>query len=209
MDRYDPHQKKSLKCVVFCWLKEPFICKNTPSVIPSIHNNIPFVGIHGFTLIELIVTITIAGILVAIATPYLGSFISSTRLTTQANELLTDLNTARSEAVKRASYVGVCASTSGSSCTSGGSFLNGWIVFLDADNSGTWTSGDSIIKVHGALDGGNTTVSGSSTVIFNSSGSLENSSSTITYTFCDSALQKSRQISVTATGRASSETGTC
>ena len=209
MDRYDPHQKKSLKCVVFCWLKEPFICQNKPSVIPNIHNNIPFVGIHGFTLIELIVTITIAGILVAIATPYLGSFISSTRLTTQANELLTDLNTARSEAVKRASYVGVCASTSGSSCTSGGSFLNGWVVFLDADNSGTWTSGDSVIKVHGALDGGNTTVSGSSTVIFNSSGSLENSSSTITYTFCDSALQKSRQISVTATGRASSETGTC
>ncbi|MBI3575499.1 MAG: GspH/FimT family pseudopilin [Gammaproteobacteria bacterium] len=152
-------------------------------------------------------TITIAGILIAIATPYLGSFISSTRLTTQANELLTDLNTARSEAVKRASYVGVCASTGGSSCTSGGSFLNGWIVFLDADNSGTWTTGDSVIKVHGALDGGNTTVSDSSTVIFNSAGSLESGSSTIT--FCDSALHKSRQISVTATGRASSETGTC
>lgn len=209
MDRYDPYQKKSLKCFVFCRLKKPFICQNTPPVIPNIHNNTPFVDIHGFTLIELIITITIAGILVAIATPYLGSFISSTRLTTQANELLTDLNTARSEAVKRASYVGVCASTGGSSCTSGGSFLNGWIVFLDADNSGTWTTGDSVIKVHGALDGGNTTVSSSSTVIFNSSGSLENSSSTITYTFCDSALQKSRQISVTATGRASSDTGTC
>ena len=209
MDRYDPYQKKSLKRFVFCRLKKPFVCQTIPCVKPNVRHNIPFVGIHGFTLIELIVTITIAGILVAIATPYLGSFISSTRLTTQANELLTDLNTARSEAVKRASYVGVCASTSGSSCTSGGSFLNGWVVFLDADNSGTWTSGDSIIKVHGALDGGNTTVSGSSTVIFNSSGSLENSSSTITYTFCDSALQKSRQISVTATGRASSETGTC
>lgn len=194
---------------VLLFRKLPLVCQNTPSVIPNTHHNTPFVGIHGFTLIELIVTITIAGILIAIATPYLGSFISSTRLTTQANELLTDLNTARSEAVKRASYVGVCASTSGSSCTSGGSFLNGWIVFLDADNSGTWTTGDSVVKVHGALDGGNTTVSGSSTVIFNSSGSLENSSSTITYTFCDSALQKSRQISVTATGRASSETGTC
>lgn len=207
MHRCDPYRKEFLKCFVFCRLKKPSVCHNIPSVIPNIRNNTPFVGIHGFTLIELIVTITIAGILIAIATPYLGSFISSTRLTTQANELLTDLNTARSEAVKRASYVGVCASTGGSSCTSGGSFLNGWIVFLDADNSGTWTTGDSVIKVHGALDGGNTTVSDSSTVIFNSAGSLESGSSTIT--FCDSALHKSRQISVTATGRASSETGTC
>lgn len=209
MHRHDPYQDEYLKVHVFCLLNKPFICHITPFVKPNVRHNKPFVGIHGFTLIELIVTITIAGILIAIATPYLGSFISSTRLTTQANELLTDSNTARSEAVKRASYVGVCASTSGSSCTSGGSFLNGWIVFLDADNSGTWTTGDSVIKVHGALDGGNTTVSGSSTVIFNSSGSLENSSSTITYTFCDSALHKSRQISVTATGRASSDTGTC
>lgn len=209
MHRHDPYQDEYLKVRVFCWLNKPFVCHITPFVKPNVRHNKPFVGIHGFTLIELIVTITIAGILIAIATPYLGSFISSTRLTTQANELLTDSNTARSEAVKRASYVGVCASTSGSSCTSGGSFLNGWIVFLDADNSGTWTTGDSVIKVHGALDGGNTTVSGSSTVIFNSSGSLENSSSTITYTFCDSALHKSRQISVTATGRASSDTGTC
>lgn len=193
----------------FFFHKLPLVCHSKPLVVTNILHNVPFVRTYGFTLIELAVTITIVGILVAIATPYLGSFISSTRLTTQANELLTDLNTARSEAVKRAAHVGVCASTGGSSCTSGGSFLSGWIVFLDADSSGTWTSGDSVAKVHGALDGGNTTVSGSSTVIFNSSGSLENSSSTITYTFCDSALQKSRQISVTATGRASSDTGTC
>ena len=55
----------------------------------------------GFTLVELMITLAIAGILVAVGIPSFNSTISSNRLTSYANELVTALNLARSEAVKR------------------------------------------------------------------------------------------------------------
>lgn len=81
----------------------------------------------GFTLIELMVTITIAAILLGIAIPSFTSVISSNRLTTSANELVTALNLARSEAVKRGQQVVVRKT--------GTNWENGWQVFVDIDRS--------------------------------------------------------------------------
>ena len=71
----------------------------------------------GFTLMELMVTIAIAAILVGIAIPSFTSIIVSNRLTTSANELVTALNLARSEAVKRGMRITFCKIANGSSCT--------------------------------------------------------------------------------------------
>ena len=79
----------------------------------------------GFTLIELLITITIAAIVLGIAIPSFSSIIASNRLTTSANELVTALNLARSEAVKRGQDVVV-----------GKTVINwedGWQVFVDID----------------------------------------------------------------------------
>jgi len=81
----------------------------------------------GFTLIELMVTIAIAGILIGIAIPSFTSIITSNRLTTSANELVTALNFARSEAVKRGQQVVVRKT--------GAEWENGWQVFVDIDRS--------------------------------------------------------------------------
>ena len=81
----------------------------------------------GFTLMELMVTITIASILLSIAIPSFTSIISSNRLTTYANELVTALNLARSEAIKRGQHVVVRKT--------GTNWEDGWQVFVDIDRS--------------------------------------------------------------------------
>ncbi|MCX7069312.1 MAG: GspH/FimT family pseudopilin [Methylococcales bacterium] len=82
----------------------------------------------GFTLLELIVAISIAGILMAMAIPSFSDMMRNNRLTTYANELVTSLNLARSEAVKR----GIPVTTRKITCTTGTYWSScGWNVFVD------------------------------------------------------------------------------
>jgi type IV fimbrial biogenesis protein FimT len=82
----------------------------------------------GFTLIELLVTIVVLVILANLAIPNFWSFIQSNRVTSQANQLATALNYARSEAVKRGEIVRICASDGNSGC--GSDWANGWLVVV-------------------------------------------------------------------------------
>lgn len=54
----------------------------------------------GFTLIELVVTLAVVGILVVLATPSFNDFFEKSRLRGATDDLVTLLNTARAEAVK-------------------------------------------------------------------------------------------------------------
>jgi len=57
--------------------------------------------VSGFTLIELMITITVAAILLGIAIPSFNYLTVSSKLTTTANDLVTAIGVARSEAIKR------------------------------------------------------------------------------------------------------------
>lgn len=61
----------------------------------------------GFTLLELMVTIAVLAIITTLGVPSFRELIQNNRVTTQANELVTALNFARAEAVKRGRPVGV------------------------------------------------------------------------------------------------------
>lgn len=93
---------------------------------------------QGFTLLELIITIALLAILMGIAVPSFRAAIQNNRMTTQANDLVTAFQLARSEAIKRGRPVSICASdTSGGEdepeC--GDDWTQGWMVFVDAENS--------------------------------------------------------------------------
>lgn len=195
---------------VFIWQSFPFVCQKIPSVKPFVCHIYPFVCINkkicGFTLIELIITLTVIAILLGIVAPNMSTFVVSNRLTTQANEFIADINFARSEAIKQASNVGVCASSTGTSCT--GNWQQGWIIFLDITPLG-WTSGDSVIRTHESLSGSNT-LSGSQTIVFGKSGLLALAPATSNYTLCNSQSGKSRVINIApTTGRPSVSSGSC
>jgi len=86
--------------------------------------------LRGFSLVELMVVIAIVGISVAIGLPSFVPIISKIRMEGEISALLSGLNFARSEAVKRGLSVSVCPSTDGINCTTGTSWTTGWIVLL-------------------------------------------------------------------------------
>lgn len=68
-------------------------------------------------MIELLVTVSIASILMAIAAPNLLAAYQQHTVTSQANELVNVLTQARSEAIRRNSSIRFCRTTSESSST--------------------------------------------------------------------------------------------
>ncbi len=132
--------------------------------------------VRGFTLIELVVTLSVAAILATIAVPNFETAIQNNRQVAQINALVEALSLARSTAVKEggSSTVTVCAGTS-MSCTDT-NWADGWIVFSTPPNPPG--GNPQAVRVFPALSGGNTLTSHSQP-----SGSLVNS-----YSFSSSGL---------------------
>ena len=117
--------------------------------------------LRGFTLIELMVTVSIAAIVLTLGVPSYTRMIENNRMSTQTNEFVGFLNLARSEAVKRGTRVTVCKSSDGATCSGSGDWEQGWIVFVDSNNNATADEG-APIAVHSDL--GDSSLSGNSAV---------------------------------------------
>lgn len=90
----------------------------------------------GFTLIELIVTLAVLAIVVAMAAPAFNGMIANNRSVSMASELVATLNYARSESIRQAKRVSICPSTNGTSClSSANDWAKGWLVFVDRAGS--------------------------------------------------------------------------
>lgn len=150
------------------------------------HPHWPMNKEHGFTLIELIVTLAIAAILVNVAVPSMKTMIDNNRLTAATNRLVGALGYARSEAVKQGAIVTICSSnTAGNDCGSGADALweHGWFVFIDSDSDGTPDSGE-IMRVGDPLAGSVVVTATSPELAFNASGFAANNNPG-TLTVCD------------------------
>jgi type IV fimbrial biogenesis protein FimT len=84
-------------------------------------------GSRGFTLLELVVTVSIVAILAAIALPSFARTFASNRVVTNINNFMAVASLARSEAIRRNVPAGVCASSDGATC--GDDWNDGWIVY--------------------------------------------------------------------------------
>ena len=109
---------------------------------------------RGFTLVEMLIVVTIVGILSGAAFPYLGTVMDSIRMRSIANAFLSSMHVARSEAIKRNGRVALCKSADGSACANTGHWEQGWIVFHDADNDGAADAGEQVIQRVQALPAG-------------------------------------------------------
>jgi type IV fimbrial biogenesis protein FimT len=92
---------------------------------------------HGMTMVELMTVVSITGILLAIGVPSYKYVTTSNRVSAEVNSLLSDMQYARSEAIKEGQMVTVCPS-SGAGQTqcdvNSTNWASGWIVFSDVNS---------------------------------------------------------------------------
>ena len=158
---------------------------------------------HGFTLIELMITLSIASILLSVAVPSYRSFVQDSLLITQSNNFYSALALAKSEAIKRNIRTTICPSTTGTSCADSTTWSNGWIIFVDNNSN----KSEQILQVTPAFTGGNTLTTTTKTVIFRQDGFSPGSAAT--FSICDArGSSYSKSIILSQQGRFRTETGT-
>ncbi|HEY6484016.1 MAG TPA: GspH/FimT family pseudopilin [Steroidobacteraceae bacterium] len=156
----------------------------------------------GFTLIELMVTLTIAAILTALAVPSMRTFLQNDRLWTQATSMVMSINSARNEAIKQdiAGGMLVCPSTDALTCNVASPWDQGWIVLSSA-------AGSTPVMSVPALPTGSTLkeLTGQTTITFQSTGMAAAAAG---FTLCDSrGAAFARYVQVTIYGSVTTTTG--
>lgn len=120
----------------------------------------------GFTILELIIAVALLAILLTVAVPSFLTSLQNNRMAASSNDLLTAMQLARSEALKRKVPISVCAAdTSGATPACGSDWSEGWMVVIDSNAVGSASADfsdfdDDVLRIWPALEGG-ATVSGS------------------------------------------------
>lgn len=147
--------------------------------------------LKGFTLIELMIVITLVGLLLALAVPNFRDFVRRNRLAAQSNEFIAAVQFTRAEAIRRNRSVSLRATDASDNSNEWG---KGWQVVdvLAADTT--------LLREAPALPGSLALDSSNSAnvITFNSSGLLQDGADV--YRLCDPE-KSGRRIEITAVGQ--------
>jgi len=165
----------------------------------------------GFSLVELIFTVAIGLIFITMAVPSYTDFSKNNRVTTITNNLVTDINVARAEAIARGVRVIMCRSADPRAATPscGGttnSWTSGWLVFASGDSNSSYDSAtDTLIRV-GMINAKDVTIVSNNTfdadLQYNPDGTTNEGGNVGLFVVCDDrGYTKGNKIRVISTGR--------
>lgn len=170
---------------------------------------------RGFTLVELLVVLAVGSILLAIAVPGYAYLVNVSRAAAVTNDLVTALQLARSEAIKRATRVTVCktsdAMAAAPACDAGAAWEQGWVVFVDGGTWGVIDGTDLVLRVQeGAPNIAITPRPNFSRFVsYRADGTSQGMNNLGTGTLAVCAGGKRRDIIINNAGRPRLETGIC
>lgn len=151
---------------------------------------------RGFTLPELLIVITVAGVMLGAGVPSFVEFIKNQRVKTASFDLFSSLVVARSEAITRNTSVTVTpASTT--------NWANGWtITYVDATSGSTVT-----LREQSSMP--NITITGPTSVVYRGSGRLTNATTPQFALTATGSTVTSRCINVDLSGRPVTKAAAC
>lgn len=107
-------------------------------------------GTHGLTLLELLIVLTLLGVVAGVAVPNLRGLLAGNQVKTTAGRFMTHVNLARTESIMRGRRVVLCPSADGASCLAEGHWHRGWLVFVDRDADREHDVDEPLLQVNGA-----------------------------------------------------------
>ena len=110
----------------------------------------------GFTLYELLITVTIVGVILSYGLANMGDFTRNGRMTSTANDLHAAFHLARSEAARSKSNITICASSNpmAAAPACAGTWDQGYIVFADTNGDIAADAGEPILRRHDVAEDG-------------------------------------------------------
>lgn len=134
---------------------------------------------RGFTLVELMITLAVMVVLMAVAVPSMREFTANNQLAATKSSFAAALALARTEAAKRSRVVVLQAIGSG---PTGNEFVNGWEIAVDDDGNGSVAAGETRVRKSAqTLD--SIKLGGTPVVSFRATGALVGTAAQ-TYTLC-------------------------
>lgn len=179
------------------------ITSNRPSRLNSNYSITEHSKLRAFTLIELLITVTIIAISISIAIPSFNALIEKTKLKTTALDLHSTLMHARNHAISNRVMVIVCQANGSNfeQCSPRrkryDNWRNGWISYADLNKNNELDRKDEILSVHKA--------NGQTAVVFNQMGRLRffpiGSARSAGFYMCSSNSSQTQYIRLLHTGR--------
>ncbi|KZX79063.1 hypothetical protein A3715_34550 [Oleiphilus sp. HI0009] len=156
----------------------------------------------GFTLIELMLALVVAGIVAVIALPSFGNLIARNQISATANNVVGALNLARAEAAQRGRVVQVNSLDVGTPTN----WTSGYRIWVDLDGDAIFDANEEIRRFD-AIDGALTLTGTAGTFSFNGAGFA---TPAISFNLCTAqAGLDDRQIAVALSGRVNVNNFTC